>query len=125
MNSSSRTNVLLYHSFSFKDLTQFLFTFFKDFGISTGLAARLDGMSIENLGGFHDNSDEDDGEFDIKQSSREDINILANSNNFQSTFEQFKADTDVDVERKQRSSLLANAAEKYECCINILIRFIL
>lgn len=72
-------------------------------------------MSIENLGGFNDDSDENDGEFDIKQSSREDINVLANSNNFQSSFNQFKADTDIDVDRKQRSSLLANAAEKYGC----------
>ena len=91
-----------------------MFCFYQDFGISTGLAARLDGMSIENLGGFHDDSDEDDnGEFDIKQSSREDINNLnvSQSNSFQTSFDRLKTD---DKDRKQRSSMFADAAEKYK-----------
>ena len=81
-------------------------------------------MSIENLGGFHDDS-EDDGEFDVKQSSREDINVLSisQSNNFQSSFDRFKTDTNVEVDRKERSSLLADAAEKYGNYIKFSISY--
>ena len=80
------------------------------------MAARLDGMSIENLGGFNSYQEgSDESEFDIKQSSRDDVNMLNVSQpNVNTSFDQMKGSSiDADDGRKQRASLFADAAEKF------------
>lgn len=73
-------------------------------------------MSIENLGGFNSYQEgSDESEFDIKQSSREDINMLNISQpTINTSFDQMKGSSiDVDDGRKQRASLFADAVEKF------------
>ncbi|XP_057301369.1 centrosomal protein of 164 kDa-like isoform X2 [Hydractinia symbiolongicarpus] len=81
-----------------------------DFGINSGLAARLDMMSVDNLPAFDTYRDEsDESDFDIKQSSTDNFRQLKVENSDQT----IKAFMDnVDEERKKRSEMLASAAEK-------------
>lgn len=79
------------------------------------MAARLDAMSVDNLGAFNTYRDEsDESEFDVKQSSRDEMNALLGASYEKRGVDDGDKDSDnvTDELRKHRSSLMANAAEQ-------------
>lgn len=75
-------------------------------------------MSVDNLGAFNTYRDEsDESEFDVKQSSRDEMNMLLGA-----SYEKHGVDDDgdgrqnndnaIEEMRKQRSSMMADAAEQ-------------
>ena len=95
----------------------FLWFLLKDFGINTGLAARLEGMSIDNLGAFNTYRDEsDDDEFDAKQSGRDDLSTLnalvGSKPSAEFVDSKPRGGSEEDVETNKRREMLAEAAER-------------